>query len=262
MQGQSLRVLLVEDEDIGGVVARILSEAHGHHVTWVKDPVKARGCYARFPFDVVIVDLLFQKELDAFRDLLDANQVQLSDSTLLASGLGTVRDLRRSRRNTPVVLWSSGEENRRLHLLFGYEELNIRVFCSKRTGDPAYRPLGHALRAAVERRDYVDPVLNAYLPTPGAPSLAETILCDRTRLAIWRALALGARSQGEIQSMIKFAKGSIANLIPKMLDDLTCLDPGLRRGAPMLTVARFADSNRAFFLDDTVRAMYPDSLHG
>lgn len=261
MSSQPLRVLLVEDEDIGGVVARILGQVHGHHVTWVKDPAMARDCYARLPFDVVIVDLLFQMQLDEFRGRLDENQVRLTDSRLLTSGLSVVRDLRRLRRDTPVIVWSSSEENRRLLLLFAYEELAVRAFCSKRTGDPAYRPLGHALRAAVEGRSFTDPVLTGYLPAPGKPSLADTILCDRARLAIWRALALGAQSRGEIQSMINYAKGTIANLVPKMLDDLARLDPGMRGRAAMLTVARFADSNRAFFLDDTIRDIHPDSLY-
>jgi hypothetical protein len=50
----------------------------------------------------------------------------------------------------------------------------------------------------------------------------------------------------------------VGNLIPAMFDDLSMLDHGLRRsGSPMNDIISYASRNWEFFLDDTVRSLYP-----
>jgi hypothetical protein len=205
------------------------------------------------------VDLLFTDLSHRFDDARTAQTISLTASTLLITGLTAVQDLRAPERDVPVVLWTSGEANRRLHLIFAYEELSVRVFCSKSTGTGTLQPLHNALLSAVESRGSVDPVLNSYLPADGAPRLRDTILRGAPKRAIWRALALGAPSRNQIKDLTGYATRTIGNEIPEMLSDLITFDPGMRNSdrAPMYQVAGFAQSNWEFFLDNSVRNLYP-----
>jgi hypothetical protein len=115
-----------------------------------------------------------------------------------------------------------------------------------------------ALKAAADGRTYIDPVLNSYLPADGAPAISATILHDQSKRSIWRALALGARTRGQISAITGYSSRTVGNLIPAMFDDLAALDTGLGRGdAPMAEVVSYASRNWEFFLDDTLRTMYP-----
>jgi DNA-binding NarL/FixJ family response regulator len=255
-----MRVLLIEDQgQLMGPVSRELAEQYGHEVVCARSPLEARQHYEDRPFDVALVDLLFTDLSHQFDDARAAQAVSLTGSTLLVTGLTAVQDLRAPERHVPVVLWTSGEANRRLHLIFAYEELSVRVFCSKSTGTGTLRPLHDALLSAVENRAWVDPVLNSYLPAAGAPKLRDTILRGATKRAIWRALALGAPSRNQIKDLTGYASRTIGNEIPEMLSDLITFDPGMRNSdrAPMYQVAAFAQSNWEFFLDNSVRDLYP-----
>jgi DNA-binding NarL/FixJ family response regulator len=255
-----MRILLIEDQgQLLGTVSRELAGQYGHQVIGAHNPVEARDLYDDHSFDVALVDLLFADLTHRFDGARNAATVSLTANTLLVTGLTAVQDLRAPEHNVPIVLWTSGEANRRLHLLFAYEELAIRVFCSKASRDGTLKPLHDALLAAVAEREHVDPVLNSYLPADGAPKLRDTILRSETRRAIWRALALGASSRNQIMDLTGYAVRTIGNEIPKMLDDLIVLDPGMRNAgrAPMVQVGEFAKANWEFFLDDAVRMLYP-----
>ncbi|MFC0105478.1 hypothetical protein [Kibdelosporangium aridum] len=137
------------------------------------------------PYDVAIVDMLFRRESDDFENRRRPGHVGLNSEQLHLSGLAVLHPITAHDLPTRPVVWSSGEANRRLHMIFAYEVLGCRVLCSKE----AVGDLPLAVAAALERREYVRPVLKMYL-TPGfARPLEETLLASSARLRIWRAMA-------------------------------------------------------------------------
>jgi DNA-binding NarL/FixJ family response regulator len=251
------RILLVEDHtQLAGLVSRELTADHGYEVVCARDPLEARDLYQSTNFDLAIVDLLFEHLNRVFerRPVPGA----LTNGQMLTSGLTTVSELSRAPHRTGVVLYTAAEADRRLHMLYAYEDLGIRVFCSKAPGTGRVDNVADALSAAATGRTYVDPVLNAYLPIDGAPAVAATLLREEAKRAIWRALALRAVSRGQIAEITGYSPRTIGNLIPSMFDDLTVLDSGLRHsGAPMGDLISYASDNWQFFLDDVVRQKYP-----
>lgn len=254
-----MRVLLIEDHvQLAGLVGRELSQEYGHEVTLARDPIEARAAYRDATFDLVIVDLIYEHLTRDFEARRTAGTASLTSASLLVSGLAAVHDLTVEHRDIGVVIWTSGEANRRLHLLFAYEDLAVRVFCSKSSGTGRVDTLMDALRAAAGGRASIDPVLNSYLPADGAPTISGTILREPAKRSIWRALVLGACTRGQISDITGYSTRTVGNLIPSMFDDLVTLDAGLRRGtAPMSEVISYASRNWEFFLDDTLRVMYP-----
>jgi DNA-binding NarL/FixJ family response regulator len=254
-----MRVLLIEDHvPLAGLVSRELQQEYGCEVTCAADPLEARTAYRDTSFDLAIVDLLYEhlnRDFDARRA---AGTASLTSKSLVISGLASVYELTVPQARTAVVIWTSGEASRRLHLLFAYEDLAVRVFCSKSAGTGKLDVLMAALRAAADHRGYVDPVLNSYLPADGDPTVSATILKDPAKRAVWRALALGARTRGQVSEITGYSARTVGNLIPAMFDDLSMLDHGLRHsGSPMNDIISYASRNWEFFLDDTVRSLYP-----
>lgn len=228
-----MRVLLIEDHaQLAGLVSRELHHAHGWQVTCARDPLVARAAYRDTSFDLAIVDLLHEHLIRDFDERRAAGTALLTSKSLLISGLAAVHDLTVPPRGTGVVIWTSGEVSRRLHLLFAYEDLAARVFCSKSAGTGKLDVLEEALRAAAEKRAYVNPVLNAYLPADGAPAISDTILRDPARRAVWRALAFGARTRGQVSDITGYSARTVGNLIPAMFDDLSALDSGCAAAGP------------------------------
>jgi DNA-binding NarL/FixJ family response regulator len=254
-----MRVLLIEDHvQLAGLVGRELQQEFGCSVTHARDPVEARALYRAGAFDLAVIDLLYEHLNRDFEARRAAGEASLTQPGLLVTGLAAVHQLTVPRRDVGVVIWTAGEANRRLHLLFAYEDLAVRVFCSKSSGTGRVDTLMDALKAAADGRTYIDPVLNSYLPADGAPAISATILHDQSKRSIWRALALGARTRGQISAITGYSTRTVGNLIPAMFDDLAALDTGLGRGdAPMAEVVSYASRNWEFFLDDTVRTMYP-----
>ncbi len=254
-----MRVLLIEDHtQLAGLVARELEQEFGCSVTHARDPIEAQSAYRDDEFDLAIVDLLYEHLSRDFEIRKAAGKASLTSSRLLVTGLAAVHQLTAARGRTGVVIWTSGEANRRLHLLFAYEDLRVRVFCSKSSGTGRIDTLMEALKAAADGRGYVDPVLNSYLPAEGQPTVSGTILREPSRRAVWRALAIGARTRGQVSEITGYSSRHVGNLIPAMFDDLAAFDTGLQQSeAPMADVVSYAASNWQFFLDDTLRAMYP-----
>jgi DNA-binding NarL/FixJ family response regulator len=157
-----------------------------------------------------------------------------------------------------VVVWTSGEANRRLHLLFAYEDLDVRVFCSKSSGTGRVDTLNAAIMAAAASKTWTDPVLNSYLPTGHARRLSQILFSEPPHSRIWRAISLGAHSRREIAQRTHYSTRTVGNCIPAMYHDLLELDQGMTGGrTPLPEVIRFAATNWEFLLDDAVRARYP-----
>ena len=154
-----MRVLLIEDHvPLAGLVSRELHQEYGCEVTYARDPLEARAAYQQASFDLAIVDLLYEHLNRDFDSRRAAGTASLTSKELLLSGLAAVCDLAAGPAGAGVVIWTSGEASRRLHLLFAYEELAARVFCSKSAGTGKLDILIEALRAAAEKRTYIDPV--------------------------------------------------------------------------------------------------------
>lgn len=254
-----MRVLLVEDHSqLAGPISRELTDEYGHEVDWVRDPLQAHDRLHNKCYEVAVVDLLYEHLTQQFDARRLSHRVSLTGSQMLITGLSAVAAFQKTTSRRGVVLWTSGEANRRLHLLFAYEEFGIRAYCSKSAGTGKADVLNETLLAAAEGRNCVDPVLNSYLPAAGDRKISQTLLREGSRRAIWRALSLGAHTRAEIAAITGYSERTIGNLIPRILDDLVELDPGLMPGrSPLGEVAAYASRNWEFFLDDAVRARYP-----
>jgi len=252
-------VLVVEDHDqLAGAVGRELEVEHGYSVASVRDPLAMRTELEQNAYDLVVVDLLFAHLSRDFDNRRLSGHVGLSAPSLLITGLTAIRIVRTQAPETRIVVWTSGEANRRLHLLYSYEEFGQRIFCSKSPGTGRVDTLADALKAAAGRSNYFDPVLNPYLPASGAISISHTLLHDECRRAVWRAIAIGAHNRAQIARLTGYSERYIGHQIPKMYAELRAFDPGLPESRqPHIEVVRYAATNWEFFLDDAVRHAYP-----
>jgi len=148
-----MRILLVEDHtQLAGLVSRELTAEYGYEVVCARDPLEARELYESASFDLAIVDLLFEHLNRAFERRPVPGT--LTNGRMLTSGLTTVSELSRAPHRTGIVLYTAAEADRRLHMLYAYEDLGIRVFCSKAPGTGRVDNVADALSAAAaaERR--------------------------------------------------------------------------------------------------------------
>lgn len=256
-----MKILLVEDEgQPASLTGQALEREYGHAVTVTVDFGQAKDHLTKEDFDVVVVDLFSTPLLIEFeRRKLAARVTPLSD-TLLFSGLSVITTARSNQSQAGVVVWTNGDPTRRLHLIFAYEDLHVRSYCSKRIGlpDEPLKPLQRAINAAASQQAYRDSVLlGAYLPSPKAIPLRSTILRNPRHRLIWRALALGYHSSAEIADVIGGKEKTIRNAMGDMLVDLLSFDQGTDSRKPQTELISFATSNRYFFLDDAVRELYP-----
>lgn len=254
-----MRILLVEDSDqLAGSVSRELETEYGHAVTWIRDPLALNAVLDGETFDVAIVDLLYEhlnRDFDARRL---AGDVSVRGDGLLITGLTAIRLLRQRLPDAGIVVWTTGESNRRLHLLYAYQDLAMRNYCSKSPGTGRSDVLEGAARTAAEGGRYVDPVLNPYLPADRTRRASEILLQDECKRAIWRAIALGAHTRSDIGRLAGYAPRTVGRVIPEMYRDLLEFDVGLAdRRTPLVEVVRYVATSWQFFLDEAVRDRYP-----
>lgn len=254
-----MRVLLIEDHaQLAIPIARELEQEHGHEVVCVDDPIAAADRLREQVFDATVIDLLYEHLTHQFDSIRRARQVSLTGpSPLLITGLYAVHTFRQYRPSGGVVLWTSGEANRRLHLLFAYEEFQVRAFCSKSSGTGKADLLNETIQAAHANTTMIDPVLNSYLPDIGDVSVSQTLLHDECHRAIWRALSLGYHTRQEIAGVTGYAPRTVGNAIPQMFAEVSQLDVGLRSGSrPINELITYSSRNWEFFLDESVRVTY------
>lgn len=254
-----LKILLIEDSDqLAGAVAREFERDYGHTVTWLRDPTLLETALDGDRFEVAIIDLLYEhlnREFDARRL---AGGVRVRGEQLLITGLTAIRVLRERQPSVPTVVWTSGEATRRLHLLYSYQDLKMRNYCSKSPGTGRIDTLEHAAQMARMLSSYIDPVLNPYLPSDDGRAASEILMGDECKRAIWRAIALGAHTRTEIGRAAGYAPRTVGRRIPEMYEDLQEFDEGLpNKRTPLLEVVRYVAGNWHFFLDEAVRAAYP-----
>ena len=254
-----MRVLLVEDEEqLAGLAQRELEREYGHQVVVAPGLREAEKYLGEQTFDVVVVDILYDPlvtELDRRRLV---QPLRPTDEKLLASGLSVITATLDIEQPPGIVVWTSSDPSRRLHLVFAYEDLGVRVFCSKRSGNGNLEPLHQAIEAAGARRRYADNILGVYLPGKRSFALSATLLREQSHRMFWRALALGYHTAEEIANVTPYAKKTVRSAMGKMLDDLRVInrDAGDTK-KPQPELVRYASSNRYFFLDDAVRKLYP-----
>jgi DNA-binding NarL/FixJ family response regulator len=254
-----VRVLVVEDQGVAAeMAAAALADSMRCEVTVAVDPLEALSRMAVESFDAVVVDMLYLALSTEFEVRRRRGDVRLTDSRLHVSGLAVLHDVlqgvRRPATDTKAILWSSGEPNRRLHMTFAYEVLGCRVMCSKQ----AVGNLPQAVHAALADKEYIDPVLNMYFPPPFSKPLRKTILASSSKLAIWRAMALGLHQHKAIAKTANVDAATVRKGMDDMRSKLLEFDPGCAAdGSPSAELIRYASQNWEFFLDDTVREMFP-----
>lgn len=250
-----MRVLVVEDQEPAAKTAvDELRQALGCEVAVTRDPRRAIELLRTQDFDIAIIDMLFRACTEAFERRRRNKQVRLTDPALHLSGLAVLHAIRLLPNAPRPVIWTSGEPNRHLHLLFAYEELLARVFCSKEE----LGRLEEAVRHALAGEEYVDPRLAYYVPSERGRRLRETILSQPRRLGIWRTIALGQHRHWIIARTLGMSAKAVRTSMGEMRRRLLELDPGLNAGNnPSTEVIRYASQNWEFFLDDTVRRMFP-----
>lgn len=246
-----MRVLIVEDTAIGELMAEKLEQNFGYQVTWVCDPLQARMC--KESFDVVVVDLLFEKLNQEFSYRCRAGQVDLQRDQLLISGLTTVEDVIQSGARIGIVIWSTAEANRSLHLLYAHEVLGVRVFCSKSYGRSNVDLLNTAIQHAAAGYPFIEAEMR-YHVSSRQRRLKNILLEPPRHRAIWRAVASGARTRPEIQAAVFFDP---KNVLPELGHAIAELAPAVSMGPPLNEVNSYASRNWEFFLDDAVRRRFP-----
>jgi DNA-binding NarL/FixJ family response regulator len=249
----AVRILVAEDMGIATDMARAeLTQAMPCEPVLVADPVTALDRLRRERFDVAVVDMLFQAHSDEFERRRRDGKVRLTDARLHLSGLALLQAA--GTAGTPAVLWTSGEPNRRLHMMFAHEQLGCRGMCPK----DVKGKLAAAVQAVVAGREYIDPILRMHLPPRCAPSLRETFFSSGSRRAMWRAMALGLHDHARIGRAVGVVGGTVRRSVEEMRSKLVAFDPGCsREGPPTAELVRYASQNWEFFLDDTVREVYP-----
>ena len=248
-----MRILVVEDMGIAADMAHNeLTQAMSCESVVVADPVAALDRMRHDHFDAAVIDMLFQAHSDEFERRRRNGEVRLTDARLHLSGLALLQAAGMAR--TPTVLWTSGEPNRRLHLMFAHEQFRCRGMCPKEVRGT----LATAVQAVIAGREHIDPLLRMHLPTRSTPTLRETFFSAESRRAMWRAMALGLHDHARIGRAVGITAGRVRRNVEEMRRKLVAFDPGCSdQGPPTAELVRYASQNWEFFLDDTVRKVYP-----
>ena len=125
-----MHILLVEDEGFSAAMAATeLTEAMPCTTTVVADPVEAPVRLDRERFDTAVVDMLYLAHSEEFEKRRRQGLIRLTDARLHLSGLAVLQAARTA--GATAVLWTNGEPNRRLHMMFAHEQLGCRAMCPK-----------------------------------------------------------------------------------------------------------------------------------
>jgi DNA-binding NarL/FixJ family response regulator len=257
-----MRVLLVDDSN--QAVAGVQRELRDHdiEVVYALDPLVARRHLYNQVFDAVIVDILYLHLTRDYAQRIRSGLVSLSgDHAFHVSGLVTIDDAYNLEIRPAIVIWTIGDANRELHLLFAYQYFGVRAFCSKGPSSAGTSDLRAAIEAAVRGRTFEDPLLRPYMPRENVRPIHDILFQKNRWRGVWRALALGIYDHRGIAKMLGIAPKTVRNTVREMADQLIELNPLLGLSSnPSAIVSTYAASNWEFFLDDTVMGIYPADL--
>ncbi|WP_326957586.1 hypothetical protein [Amycolatopsis sp. NBC_01286] len=225
-----------------------------HEVHVATDLREGISLLSKYRYHAMLVDILFQEHSREFQQRLRSRKVTLGDPELHLSGLALVHAARRLPQGPKCVLWTTGDDNRHLHLRFAYEELGVRAFCSKSNT----RQLVRAMEHATAGEEFIDPPLAMYVSGSSGLQVRDLLLDDPTKLKIWRLHALGIHRQQKIAKEVGLTYGATRTAIGAMRRKLGRFDSGLdAENSPGGEIIRYSAQNWEFLLDDTVKRMYP-----
>ncbi|WP_131803913.1 hypothetical protein [Pseudofrankia sp. BMG5.36] len=253
-----MRVLLIEDHrPYAELVARELAQSFDMSVSTVPDPVAARPLIEAEHFDVIVVDLFYTHLTQPYARRRLARNISLTaDREFHISGLAVQASRQEGR--PPLVISTTGEDTRELHIVLASEDLGVCSYYSKGTGDLTFGALASAIEAAADGRHHSDPELDPYLPRRGQRPISELLFGRESWRGIWRACALQIRGHRNIASLIGYSPKTVRIEVGNMVEALNELNPGLSvAGSPSDVVVSYADRHWEFFLDDTVMRLYP-----
>ena len=261
-------VLLVDDsQNYARIVVEGLANKHHYRVYYALDAAEAFQVLSAQPIDVVIVDVLFRPVMEQFERLRRKGMVCIERGPFLDSGLAVLRQIgshkEQSRPRPKVVVWTDGGDNRLLHMLWAYQQLNAKAFYYKDAGGNADATLNRAIQIAASDQSHISRELEEEGMSSEKLSLSETLFRDPMRWPyIWRALALGATSHlaiaERVQHRFKYKKSVIGD-IAQEADNLNAI-PALR-GDPLGFCIAYANRHHLFFLDSAVKSHF-DGLAG
>lgn len=276
-----MKVLVVEDDvDIAHLKAAELVKAEPKlDITHAPDPYEASRCMQSEQFDVVVTDLSFRDQRNAYAERIKAGNVSLaSDTEFLTSGLTVLSDaLRYSTRpgstqgpdsvHPGLVVWTIMDENRTLQVFYAYEKLGVRSFCSKtapavpsRSTSETGSLLGAIRRAYDGGALYADAIIEPCLPD--SQSIHDTIFKDPKWYGVWRMYALGVSREQSVIKALRLNVKRINGYTSAMHEQVMNLHNLPRReSGPGNVVYGYAQMHWEFFLDDTVMRQYPPEVH-
>ncbi|WP_143268863.1 response regulator transcription factor [Amycolatopsis vastitatis] len=249
-----IRILIVESQEtLANSAARGLRDTLDCTVDIAEDPANGIALIANTDYNIVIVSTFFRKHTFTFEQELTTRPLSHDNPHLHLSGLALLEAACSSESDLEFVMWTSGEINRRLILQFALEEYDVQAFCSKDTVDQ----LAQAVKAALDGEPYVDQYLTDHIFDRPKATLTDNFLTHSLQRQIWRALAMGIRSHKGIARHVGMAPKSVRRHIVDMHRKLVKFDPRLTTSSPTADLIQFATVHREFFLDSTVRSLYP-----
>jgi len=233
-----------------------LAELFDFEVALSPDPEDAgRHLRAQF-FDVVVVDVLYRglsERYNVQRGLARQSLSELEPYNL--SGLAVVDAVAHLPAPPAIVVWTSGDPNRALHLVLAYQDFGIRVFCSK---ESRLETIGRAITAAMQRQPFTDLSLRPFMPRHGLPPIGTVLFRERKWRAIWRALAAGSQAHEVTARMTHYDQQTIRKAMSPMAHELAVLNPRINPDKQQFNqLSSYATYHWEFFLDRAVFARYP-----
>jgi hypothetical protein len=282
--GEDVRVLLVEDCDYGIDAAERLRTDYRLDVTHAATPTEALKCIAAERYNVVVPDMIFIDQIEAFAAwmrrplaqrveslrtmLLRPSQIPYGEPFLL-SGLAILYALNLRRKalndaehNPAVVVWTVPEGSRCLHMSVARQVFDVQVFCSKRSkfhtrGEDGTKRLYDAICMAHSGRRSIDTALSSYIRAPSAQPLGNLLYGRSTWKTLWPLLALGVRGRSALEKASDWEDSHLKGVYRSMAESVVELEPGLPPDKlGLTTLSDFAYRNHEFFLDDTVLRIF------
>lgn len=189
-------------------------------------------------YDLALVDMLFSEQDE--------------------SGLDVLESISRARPSTRLVLFTAGEDVRKLHLAQAFKQFDIKGALPKgmRLQDVVLR-----VTEILDGYPYFDPELEAFRPlTTEDPCV--TLMKTPAHEAIWIALAEGTTRAKDLARRTGYMESTVRVSVGEMADKL--IASGLVQSCDrnLASLASFAASHEEFFLNWKWRTVERGRAHG